>query len=354
MTTVFRQLYDNVSSTYTYLLADGLTREALIIDPVYELHARDLALLRELGLRLTATLDTHCHADHVTGAWLMRQATGCRIGLSRSYGARNVDLPLEEGSRVTYGKGWLDVWSTPGHTDGCLSFVLHDRSMVFTGDCLMIRGAGRTDFQQGDARKMYRSIHDRLFALPEACAVYPAHDYDGRCSSTIGEEKLHNTRIGGGASERDFVGYMKNLNLPHPKKIAIALPANMRCGEPETGIYPSYAAWGPVEQSYDGIPQIAPEWVAAHPGRALIVDVRDAEERRGDPGSIPEALGLPLDELTKRMAEVPKDRPVIMVCRSGRRSAQATVLLRKSGYTDVASLKGGMLAWNNIAGRADN
>lgn len=353
MNIIFRQLYDNVSSTYTYLLADPRTREAVIIDPVYELHGRDLALVRELGFRLTATLDTHCHADHVTGAWLLRKATGCRIGLSKVYGARNVDLPLEDGSRVRYGGSELEVWSTPGHTDGCLSFITPDRAMAFTGDCLMIRGAGRTDFQQGDARKMYRSIHDRLFTLPDDCAVYPAHDYDGRCSSTIGEERAHNTRIGGGASENDFVGYMKNLHLPHPKKLAIALPANLRSGEPEGGAYPSPAAWGPVEQTYDGILQIAPEWVAAHRGSVVVVDVRDSQERASDPTSIPTALALPLSELMARMGEIPKDKPAVMVCRSGKRSAQATVLLRKSGYTDVASIKGGMLAWSAMTESPD-
>lgn len=353
MNGIFRQLYDNVSSTYTYLLADPHTREAVLIDPVYELHARDLALVRELKVQLKAVLDTHCHADHVTGTWLMRQATGCRIGLSGVYGARNVDLALGEGTVIPYGARALEVWSTPGHTDGCLSFIAQDRAMAFTGDCLMIRGAGRTDFQQGDAHKMYRSIRDRLFTLPEECAVYPAHDYDGRCSSTIGEEKLYNTRIGGGASEKDFVGYMKSLHLPHPKKLAIALPANMRCGEPDGGVYPPQATWGPVEQTYDGILQIAPEWVAAHPDQVTILDVRDTDERKTDPDSIRQAKSVPLSELLVRMTEIPKDRPVVAVCRSGKRSAQATVLLRKSGYADVASLKGGMLAWSAVADRPD-
>jgi len=200
----------------------------VIIDPVFELHHRDLALLKEMSLVLKYTLDTHCHADHVTGSWLMKKATGCQIVLSKKYNASMVDFAVDDGDEIRFGQSRLDVWATPGHTSGCLTYVNHDRQMAFTGDCLMIRSAGRTDFQQGDAKKMYASIRDKLFALPEACFVYPAHDYDGRCVSTIGEEKKYNTRIGGAASAEDFIGYMTNLNLPHPKKIAIALPANMR------------------------------------------------------------------------------------------------------------------------------
>ena len=258
---LFRQLYDNVSSTYTYILADAQSREAVIIDPVFELHRRDLALIRELGLKLKYAMDTHCHADHVTGSWLMKKAAGCQIVLSKKYDATQVDKPVDENDVISFGRIRLQVWETPGHTDGCLTYVTDDKRMAFTGDCLMIRGAGRTDFQQGDAHKMYRSIHDKLFALPDECLVYPAHDYDGRSVSTIGEEKAFNTRIGGAASEQDFVGYMKNLGLPHPKKIAIALPANMRSGMPENGVYPEAAAWGPVEETYDGILQITAAWV---------------------------------------------------------------------------------------------
>jgi glyoxylase-like metal-dependent hydrolase (beta-lactamase superfamily II) len=229
---IFRQLFDQVSSTYTYLLADEHTHEAVMIDTVFEQHARDAALVRELGLKLLCVLDTHCHADHVTGAWLMKAELGARIGLSPTYGADNVDLPLRHGDLVRFGGNALEVRATPGHTDGCLSFVTADHAMVFTGDALLVRGAGRTDFQQGDARRLFQSIRDQLFTLPDECIVYPGHDYDGRTSSTIGEEKRFNPRIGGGAREEDFVGYMRNLGLAHPKQIDIAVPANMRSGEP--------------------------------------------------------------------------------------------------------------------------
>ncbi len=345
MKLIFRQLYDNISSTYTYLLADADSRDAVIIDPVFELHKRDLALIKELDLKLAYTLDTHCHADHVTGSWLMKKATGCQIVLSKKYNASGVDIPVGENDVIGFGGGRLIVMETPGHTDGCLSYVTQDRQMAFTGDCLMIRAAGRTDFQQGDAHKMYRSIHEKLFALPDDCMVYPAHDYDGRCASTIGEEKKFNTRIGGNASEKDFVGYMRNLGLPHPKKIAIALPANMRSGMPENGIYPHTATWGPVEETYDGILQISADWVESHRDRVTILDVRDAAEREVDPRSIEDAIAIPLGDLVLRINDIPKSKPIVAVCRSGKRSAQATVILKKNGFGDVANLKGGMVDW---------
>jgi len=345
---LFRQLYDNVSSTYTYVLADEKTREAVVIDPVYELHVRDLALVRELGLKVKFVLDTHCHADHVTGAWLLKQTTGCEIVLSRVYGAQNVDHPVEEGGEIAFGAQRLKVLSTAGHTDGCLSFVLADESMVFTGDCLMIRGAGRTDFQQGSAHKMFQSIHTKLFALPEACLVYPAHDYDGRSVSTIGEEKKFNTRIGGSANEKDFTGYMNNLNLPHPKKIAVALPANLCSGKPEDGLYPVQASWGPVERTYDGIAQVPADWAALHRAEVTLLDVRDPEEWAGELPALEGSLKIPLSELTAKLTELSHTKPVVTVCRSGKRSAQAVVLLNKAGFEKAASIKDGLLAWRSL------
>jgi glyoxylase-like metal-dependent hydrolase (beta-lactamase superfamily II) len=230
---IVRQLFDQVSSTYTYLLADEQAREAVLIDCVFEQHARDAALIRELELNLIGTLDTHCRADHVTGAWRMKQAFGSKIGLSPQYGARHVDLPLVHGDAVRFGAHSVEVRATPGHTDGCVSFVSEDHALVFTGDALLVRGAGRTDFQQGDPLRLFRSIREQLLTLPDACVVFPAHDYEGRTSSTVGEERRHNPRIGGEPREEDFVGYMRNLGLPHPKQLAVALPANLRSGEPE-------------------------------------------------------------------------------------------------------------------------
>lgn len=344
---IFRQLFDQVSSTYTYLLADERTREAVLIDPVFEQHARDAALIRELELKLLCTLDTHCHADHVTGAFLMKAALGSREGLSKEYGATNVDLPLSHGDVVTFGAHSLEVRATPGHTDGCLSFVTDDKSMVFTGDALLVRGAGRTDFQQGDAHRLYRSIHEQLFTLPAECIVYPAHDYEGRTSSTIGEERRHNPRIGGGAREEDFVGYMQNLALPHPKQLAVAVPANLRGGEPEGGITAA-PKWGPVVTTYAGTPEIAPDWVAQHRDDVHVLDVRSAAEFDGELGHLAGAQLIPLDDLRARVAEVKADKPVVVVCQTGKRSAMGAAILRKAGVADAANLAGGMVRWREL------
>jgi glyoxylase-like metal-dependent hydrolase (beta-lactamase superfamily II)/rhodanese-related sulfurtransferase len=345
---LFRQLYDATSSTYSYLLADAQTREAVLIDPVFERHQRDAALVRELGLKLLCTLDTHCHADHVTGAWLMRRALGSRIGLAAAYGADNVDLPLADGERVLLGAFSLQVRATPGHTDGCLSFVTDDESRVFTGDALLVRGAGRTDFQGGDAHKLFRSIRERLFSLPDACAVYPGHDYEGRTSSTIGEEKAWNPRIGSDAREEDFVGYMRNLGLPHPKQLAIAVPANLRAGQPENAEAPSAPGWGPVVATYAGFWEIPSEWVRLHLDRVQVLDVRSPAEFDGELGHVPGARLIPLDELRARVPEVPTDKPIVVVCQTGKRSALATVILRQAGLQQVANLAGGMVRWREL------
>ena len=254
---VIRQHFDPVTSTYSYLLVDPTAGEAVLIDPVLGQHVRDAALIRELGVSLVATLDTHCHADHVTGAWAMKEAFGSRIGLAEAYGARNVDLPLRHGMVVRFGAEAVEVRATPGHTSGCLSFVTADRCHVFTGDALLIRAAGRTDFQEGNARQLFESVHAQLFTLPDDCVVHPGHDYEGRTSSTIGEERRHNPRLGGGAKLEDFVGYMDNLGLPHPKLLDVAVPANLSAGRDAPGSSPAPAAWGPVVETYARVPEIA-------------------------------------------------------------------------------------------------
>lgn len=344
---IVRQLFDQTSSTYTYLLADEPSREAVLIDSVFEQHARDAALIHELGLTLRYTLDTHCHADHVTGGWLMKQALGSRIGLSPVYQAQNVELPLVHGAVIRLGARALEVRATPGHTDGCVSLVTDDRRAVFTGDALLVRGAGRTDFQQGNAHLLFRSIREQLFSLPEACAVYPGHDYQGRTSSTIGEERRHNPRIGGAAREEDFVGYMANLGLPHPKQMAIAVPANLRGGQPEDGVVPVAPDWGPVVMTYAGQPEISPEWAASHRDEVHVLDVRSAAEFEGDLGHLAGAQLVPLAELRARITEVPTDRPVVVVCQTGSRSALATQILLGAKVARVANLAGGMVAWRD-------
>ena len=345
---LFRQFFDQVSSTYTYLLADEHTREAVLVDPVFEQHARDAALLRELGLTLVCTLDTHCHADHVTGAWLMKMTLGSKVGLSRKYEAKNVDLPLSDSDVVRFGDRSLEVRATPGHTIGCVSLVADDQSVVFTGDALLVRGAGRTDFQQGDPRLLFRSIRERLLTLPDECIVYPAHDYEGRTSSTIGEERTFNPRIGGVAREEDFVGYMNNLGLPHPKKLAIALPANMRAGEPEDGKPPAKPEWGPVVTTYAGVAEIPAEWVAAHRSDVHVLDVRSPAEFEGELGHLRGAQLIPLDELRSRLSEVRADKPVVVVCQTGKRSSLGAGILGRAGVARVANVAGGMIRWREI------
>jgi glyoxylase-like metal-dependent hydrolase (beta-lactamase superfamily II) len=223
---ILRQWYDNESSTYTYLLADEQTRRAVLIDPVREHVDRDLAQLRELGLELAYALDTHTHADHVTGAGLLRERTGCQTVASR-LAAPCATLHLGDGDVIRIGDIAIRVLETPGHTDDSLSFVVD--GAVFTGDALLIRAAGRTDFQNGSAERLYDSITRRLFALPDETKVYPAHDYRGLTVTTIGEEKRFNARIASRTRE-EFVRVMSGLNLPAPKKIAEAVPANRACG----------------------------------------------------------------------------------------------------------------------------
>jgi sulfur dioxygenase len=343
---IFRQLADATSSTYTYLLACPATHEAVLIDPVFEQARRDAALLRELGLKLTATLDTHVHADHVTAAWLHRQRCGSRIGLAAAAGAEGVDLPLAHGDRIGFGRRHLVVRATPGHTDGCVSFVLDDASMAFTGDALLIRGCGRTDFQQGSAATLFRSVRERVFSLPDACLVYPGHDYRGVTASSVGEEKRYNPRLAEHVGEGDFIGYMTHLGLPHPRQIDIAVPANLQCGKPDvTAPRPAEPDWAPLTLTFAGIRELQPEWLEEHLDAVQVVDVREADEFRGVLGRIRGARLIPLGQLAAEAASLAREKPVVTVCRSGARSAQATVILRKAGVENVANLAGGMLRW---------
>jgi len=225
---IFRQLWDKESSTFTYLLADEASGEAALVDPVLEHVERDLALTADLGLRLTSVLDTHVHADHVTAAGVLRARTGARTHFSARGGPDCADVLLEDGAEVRVGALTIRALATPGHTGGCMSYVADGR--VFTGDTLLVRGCGRTDFQDGDPEALWRSVHEKLFTLPDATCVYPAHDYRGHTSSTIGEEKRLNPRLGGDATVASFVALMRNLDLPPPAKIHEAVPANRACG----------------------------------------------------------------------------------------------------------------------------
>ncbi len=341
---ILRQLFEPQSSTYTYLLADEAARAAILIDPVFETARRDIALIEELELRLLYTLETHVHADHVTGAWLLKTKFASKIALSKQAGVEAADLKLAHGDRIPFGGRYVEARATPGHTNGCMTFVLDDKSMAFTGDALLIRGCGRTDFQQGSARSLFRSVREQIFTLPPTCTIYPGHDYTGSTASSVREETEHNPRLGKNISEDDFCGYMDNLGLAHPKKMDIAVPANLKCGKPDTPVTLD-ADWAPVHVTYAGIPEIAPEWVEEHLGAVQVLDVREPKEFNDELGHVAGARLVPLGELKDRMADLDKTKPTVLVCRSGARSARATLLLQQNGFQRVANVTGGMLRW---------
>jgi len=224
---IFRPFFDADTSTYTYLIGDPKTRKAVLIDPVLEQVDRDLQFVKELGLELSHVFETHVHADHVTGAGLLRERTGC-IVVGGKGGASCADRHVEHDEVIEVGDLRFRALATPGHTHDSFSFYID--GMVFTGDTLFVRGTGRTDFQNGDPEALYDSITRVLFALPDETLVYPGHDYAGRMVTTIGEEKRHNPRLAG-KSKEEFVHIMNNLNLPRPKKIDVAVPANRACGD---------------------------------------------------------------------------------------------------------------------------
>jgi sulfur dioxygenase len=305
---IFRQLVDPQSSTYTYLLGDGASRAAVLIDPVFEQVRRDVALIDELGLKLVATLETHVHADHVTGASLLRQRSGAKIMVGKASGAVGADRYLVQDDIVSFGGRRLLVRATPGHTGGCLTYVLDDHSMAFTGDCLLIRGSGRTDFQEGDPGAMYRSVREQIFALPPECLLYPAHDYRGLTVTSVAEERRYNPRLGGDIAVGDFTGYMANLRLAHPKMIDVAVPANLRCGQPEGDAAQPGAdpGWGHLRYSFAGVWEIDPHGLEELQVPVQILDVREEDEFTGPLGH-PHSVG-PARHASRRTGPRPADR----------------------------------------------
>jgi len=227
---IFRQLIDPETSTHTYLLADRNSREAVLIDTVHEQFDRDRTLLRELDLTLRYTLETHLHADHVTASGRFRKELESKVVLGAACGVANADIALRDGDRICFGAHVLVAWPTPGHTCGCITYVCREEGMAFTGDALLIRGCGRTDFQEGNAATLFESVRKKIFSLPDETLLYPGHDYRGRTVTTVGEEKRFNPRLGLGKSEADFVSLMNQLDLAYPKKIDIAVPANRESG----------------------------------------------------------------------------------------------------------------------------
>lgn len=336
--TVFYQLFEQESSTFTYLIADGDTKEAALIDPVRETVERDLKLIQELGLHLKYVLDTHVHADHITGAGEVRERTKAHSGVSATANVPCVDIPLNDGQELMLGNKKIKVIATPGHTNSCMSFLFEGR--VFTGDALLIRGTGRTDFQQGSAEKLFHSVHDKLFALPGDTKVYPGHDYRGQTSSTIEMEKKFNPRLGGANTVSDFIRTMSELKLAHPKKIHEAVPANMNCG-----FVKDFRFLHPTLN--DGLPEVTVEQVKQGLGKITILDVREPAEFNNELGHIEGARLVTLgSQLTDYLKDADRNEEIIFVCRSGGRSGQATLESKKYGFTKTVNMVGGMLKWN--------
>ena len=285
------------------------------------------------------------HADHVTGATMHKLGCGSRITVPALSGASGADVYVTDGQFIAFGRHRLEARSTPGHTNGCMTYVLDIGAMAFTGDCLLIRGTGRTDFQQGDARILHRSVYRQIFSLPNGCLLYPGHDYRGLTVTSVREEKRYNPRLGGALSEDDFVGYMQNVKLAHPKQMALAVPANLKCGVPDFTVQPAEPDWAPLSYTFAGVWEVQPAWLEEHRFNVQILDVREPEEFTGPLGRIPGAILIPLGQLSGRARELAKSKPIVAVCRAGGRSAQAINILRQAGFELVANLSGGMLRW---------
>ena len=340
---IFRQLFDSTSGTYTYLLASRHGGEALIIDPVIERIDRYLQLVRELDLKLVKAVDTHLHADHVTGLGALRDRTHCVTVMGEHTKADVVSMRVTEGDRVQIEGLSLDVLYTPGHTDNSYSFLLDDR--VFTGDTLLIRGTGRTDFQNGDPRAQYNSIFNKLLKLPDETLVFPAHDYKGETVSTIGEEKFFNPRLRV-KSVDEYADLMNNLKLPNPKMMDVAVPANMRVGLRQEEI--ASKGW-----SVSAANAIA---LCGRPG-VIMVDLREKTEREKH-GVIPGSLHAPYPALEANVGPggmlhelaAATGRRIVFYCAYGERSAMAVQAAQDAGVTSACHIEGGIAAWKKADG----
>jgi sulfur dioxygenase len=337
---LFREL--NRSKCKTYLVACGRTREALLIDPVKDHVERYLAVLAYHRLTLDAIVDTHTHADHPTGAFVLKELTDARLIMHRRAPVPAATEHVEQGDVIPIGDLRLQVLHTPGHTPDSISLYVGDR--VFTGDVLLIGGTGRADFAGGDAGSQYDSITGKLFTLPEETLVYPAHDYRGNTSSTIGEEKRHNPRIAG-RTRAQYVELMASLSFPMPDKIQEVLQPNQSAIDDDKAKFPGLAELNRVRQ-------LTADEVNTLLGSSrppLVVDVREPGEYNGELGHIPGSTLIPLRELADRAQEIDshRNRHVIAVCRSGVRSTTAAAILEGLGYERVYNLKDGMVEWND-------
>ncbi|MGH7071576.1 MAG: MBL fold metallo-hydrolase [Acetobacteraceae bacterium] len=340
---IFRQLFDATSGTYSYLLASRRGGEALIIDPVLETVGRYLQLIGELDLRLVKAVDTHLHADHISGLGALRDRTHCITVMGERSRADVVSMRLAEGEKLRIEGVSLEAMYTPGHTDDSYSFLMQDR--IFTGDTLLIRGTGRTDFQNGDARAQYDSIFGRLLRLPEETLVYPAHDYKGDTVSTIGEEKRCNPRLQV-KSPDEYVALMASLNLPNPKMMDVAVPANMRIGlAQDDSARQGWTVSAAEAMAFIGRPEVA------------LVDLREREEREKH-GSIPGSLSVPYPELAENVREggvlhelvAATGKGIVFYCAYGERSAMAVEAAHEAGLAAARHIRGGLDAWKKAGG----
>lgn len=332
---IFDQFFEPESSTYTYLVARRAGGEALLIDPVDVAVDSYLEAIHRHDLKLVQAIDTHVHADHVTGLGALRDRTGCVTIMGQQSKAACVSRTVSDGEVLDVDGLKLEALYTPGHTDDSYCFLMDDR--VFTGDTLLINGTGRTDFQNGDSRAQYDSIFNILLKLPDQTKVYPAHDYRGNKVSTIGEQRAHNPRLQV-KNVDEYVELMANLNLPNPKMMDVAVPANLACGSRDQAQAPASPPAGMKRTSARSV----------ETSRYRVIDVRQPEEYEGELGHIEGAELVPLDQVGSTAAGWSKSQPLLMVCRSGGRSARAAETLLGLGFKDVTNLEGGMLHWNEL------
>jgi len=357
----FRQLFDEDTWTFTYFLADPVTQEAVIIDPVKEQIENYLNLINDMGVTLKYALETHVHADHITAGGLLRNHLGTQTGVGAACGAECADIQINSGDVFTFGEDeHIKVIATPGHTPGSVSFYWRDR--VFTGDSLFIGGCGRADFQGGDAGALYDGITTQLFTLPDETLVYPGHDYQGNEVSSIGQERRYNPRLVG-KSRAEFIDLMNNLNLPNPKYIDQAVPANKVCGLDESerqdaivkgqfGKTSSVASTATlVSEARQQIREISVDQALVEMQQLtnlVVIDVR--EEHEFVSGHIDGVIHVPRGVLEFKLQNInnlaDKMTPVLLYCGSGARSALAAVAMQRLGYSKVMSLSGGYKAWS--------
>ena len=338
---IFRQLFESASSTYSYVLASRGGGEALIIDPVLEKVDRYLKLMEELDLRLVKAVDTHLHADHITGLGALRDRTRCVTVMGEQSKVDVVSMRIADGDRLTVEGVSLDVLHTPGHTDDSYSFYFGDR--VFTGDTLLIRGTGRTDFQNGDSRAQYESLQ-RLLRLPEETLVFPAHDYKGDTVSTIGEEKRFNPRLQVRDAE-EYAALMEGLNLSNPKMMDVAVPANIRQGLHQEEVARHGWAYSAAEaKALLGRPDVA------------LIDLREKAERERS-GAIPGSLHAPYADLQDNIDDggpirelALSGKTIVFYCAFGERSAMAVQVAQDKELTSARHIEGGVAAWKKAGG----